>query len=533
MSYGGGYTRGGYVGPTYAAPVPAPFKVEVDWAKDGFGADDDMTTRVRPRTDAISLQYGRDQVTALAPTVSGQGSITLDNRSQEFTPYNTASPFYGKIKPARPVRITRTVLGTVYTLFNGHSDDQPMNPDLDSRTVRMSLVDSFADFRGQQITTRLYRDIRTGTAIGLILDACGWSKTARALDLGATIVPWWWEDNTDAFTALEKLVRSEGPPALLTIGAAGEIVFRDRHHRLTDPTSITSQGVWRGSGPVEPVMTVPFTHDEAWRNIVNTGTATVEQRVPQARQEVWTSDATITLSSGEQKVVTVTGSDPFMNALTPVLGTDFQMAGPGSVTVRLLTRSGVSTAIELTAALGAPAIVTGLRLRAQPVTVTHSVQVSASDSTSVNEYGSRSFPGDLPWCGVGDAEAVLSLAVSQRANPLAQVSARFLVGKNAARSSLTLNRDLSDRVTVVESQTLLNRDFYVESIQHDLTGEDDHAVTFGLEAAPFSPTPVFRFETAGQGFGQGKFSGGLTDPATMFRFDGTDGHRFNQGTFCR
>src|SRR4249919_2777608 len=206
------------------------FQVFIDWAKTGaYGAgtygsgsysgidpDDVVTDLVRPRTSVVSAEYGRDQSTALAPTVAGRGSVVLDNRDKRFSPRNSDSPLYGNLKPARPVFITRTIGSTSYILFTGHTDDNPINPDTAAKTAAISLVDWLADFRGQNISTPLYRGLRTGTAIGYVLDAVGWPADLRDLDVGATVIPFWWEDNTDGLTALERIVRSEGPPALLT-----------------------------------------------------------------------------------------------------------------------------------------------------------------------------------------------------------------------------------------------------------------------------------------------------------------------------
>src|SRR5215217_2591982 len=152
-------------------------KVEIDWTRTGFGtssvsgvyADEysdiygtssyigDVTTLVRTRSGAISLEYGRDQSTALAPTVAGRGSLVLENSDRALSPRNVASPFYGYLKPSRPVRITRTVGGDLalpfaldaeavlgeevtYILFTGHTDDNPINPDVDSKKASISLV---------------------------------------------------------------------------------------------------------------------------------------------------------------------------------------------------------------------------------------------------------------------------------------------------------------------------------------------------------------------------------------------------------
>lgn len=461
---------------------------------------DDVTSLVRAN-NGVSLEYGRDQSTALAPTVSGRGTLTLNNQDRRFSPRNTTSPLYGYLKPARPVRITRSLLNLAYgdiysdfytdlytdsstdgyTLFFGHTDDSPINPDVDTKTVTLSLVDSLADFRGHTISTQLYAGVRTGEAIGYILDACGWTG-GRDLDNGSTVIPWWWVENQDALSALETLMRCEGPPALLTIGSDGSIVFKDRHHRILDAGSITSQGTWRGTFGIEPVMTVPFVYDDAWRNIINTGIVDVDVRTPQGLTEVWTSDSPIALTANEIKYITASSSDPFINAISPIDGIDYILL-TGSLSISLSRTSGASTTITL-AANASGAQINGLALRAQPVQTQHTVQVTASNDPSIYDYGPRSFPGDLPFCNQHDARAVLETAVAFRAQPLPVVTARFMVGNNLLRASRILIRDLSDRVTIVEPETNLNNDFYVESIQHEFTSEYDHAVTLGLEAVP-------------------------------------------------
>jgi hypothetical protein len=506
--------------------------VEIDWARSGFTDYLDDVTADVIRPPGVSVAYGRDQTTALAPTVSGQGSFTLHNRlvnsrnlalGRKYSPRNPDSPLAGTLKPARPVRISRQVAGIDYSLFYGHTDDTPLSPNRNEHTVTLGLLDYLADLRGQNITTQLHRGLRTGEAIALILDAVDWPADARDLDAGATVIEWWWESNTDAFTALEKLLRSEGPPAMLTMGSDGSIVFRDRHHRLVRAASATSQGTWRDRGTIEPVIHRDnFTYDESWGNIINAGNVAVDIRAPGEVQPVWTSETPITLSAGEQRIITVTATDPFLNAETPVgssdpeAGADFVILS-GAVSVRLITDSGLSTGIELTAG-AAGATLSGLQLRAQPLAVAYTVQVQAEDADSIAEYGRRSFADDLPWCGVADAQAVVSTAVALRSQPLPVITARFLVGTNATKAAQLLPLDLSSRVHVIEPETYTDGDFYIESIAHELTSEHDHAVTFGLEAAPTPVTDVFILGDATQGvLGTNKLGGRLPDdPERIF-----------------
>lgn len=515
-----------------AVVVPGPFTVLVDWNRDGDYGDtgEDVTDLVMRSQAPVSVGYGRDQSTALAPTVSGHGSFTLNNQDKRFSPRNTASPLFGKIKPARPVKIIRTLTDTqdVYSdeysdffggaggttetvLFIGHTDDSPINPDVDSKTVTLSLVDSLADFRGQTISTALYAGKRTGEAIDIILDQCGWTG-GRDLDDGATVMPWWWEDNTDALDALEKLVRCEGPPALLTIGVDGGIIFKDRHHRLVDAPSITSQDTWYNvTGFGEPVMSAPFIYDEAWRNIINTGLISVDVRTPSAREAVWTLDSPLGFTASETKTFIAATSDPFLNAVVPANNTDYTIISGSISSITLSRTSGASTTITVTAG-GGGAQISGLQLRAQPVQVAYTVQVTASDAVSIADYGQRSFPGDLPFCNQYDAQAVLDTAVQLRSEPLPVLSVRFVIGgSNTTRAAATLSRDLSDRVTIVESETVLNDDFYVESIAHEIISEFDHSIIFGAEAVP---------------------PDGIVTAANVFLIGGGVGHQIGDGVLA-
>lgn len=474
------------------------FTVLVDWSRNGTFADsgDDVTTVVR---GGISASYGRDQATALSPVVAGRGSFTLDNSTRTYSPRNASSALFGLVKPSRPVLVQRTISGTTYTVFRGHTDDSPLDPDPDSKTVAFSLIDYLADFRGVNVTTTLYQGIRTGAAIDAVLTAAGWTG-GRALDTGATILPWWWADGADASDMLQQLLAAEGPPALLTIDGTGAFVFRDRHHRVTSAASTTSQATLTGSGTTEPIMGKGFRYSEPWANIINDVQITVDERQPSGSlSAVWTTDQTISITASSSYVVVVSASDPFMNAVAPVAGVDYNLDS-GSITSATLSRtSGASTSIILTAG-GAGAQITGLQLRASSVPVVRSRIVANSDATSQTAYGVRSLPSGLEpkWASYWDVTDLAALIVAQRKDPLTQVTAVFTCqDSQTARLAAVLALDLSDRVTVVEAETVLNDPFYVESIGHDANDVTEHVVTFGLEAVPAAgATAVFTLGTS-------------------------------------
>jgi hypothetical protein len=421
--------------------------------------------------------------------VQGQGGVVLNNSDRRFSSRNTASPLYGLIKPARPVRVTRNIGGSTYTLFRGHTDETPLNPDPTSKTVALGLVDYLGDFRGKDLTTAMYSGIRTGAAINVILDACDWDPGLRDIDPGATVMPWWWEDGTDAMTALDKLVRSEGSPALLTVGTSGEVIFRDRHHRRLRTASSTVQSTWRDTGKLAPVIAREFSYDESWQNIVNTASAEVDQRQPQGLQVVWSLENFNTnIELFTPQTVWAKLTDPVIGVVVPTVANgDIVKTFPdvvGNVTATLIQTSGQTIGITLSAGI-ASTRVASIQLRAQPVTVANTITVSATpDAPSTADYGKKAFSLDAPWCNSYDAQAILDQIVSDRAQPLPVVTTKVLVGRDVATAAAILSRDLSDRVRVKETQTLLDDDFFIESIQHDLSGEHDHEVTFALEHVP-------------------------------------------------
>jgi hypothetical protein len=489
--------------------VSGPLHVYVDWDRNGnfTGPFDDVTDDVR---GTVSVSFGRESVTALAPLIAGRGSFDLDNTSRRYSPRNASSPLFGKVKPARPVLITRDVkvatTTTTYTIFRGHIDDTPISPDVDGRLVTVNLVDSLQDFQQNTISTELWQGLRSGDAIGKILDAAGWTG-GRDLDPGCSIFPWWWAEGSTAASALQDVLDSEGPPSLLTIGPAGEIVFRDRCHRLTRSASTTSQRTLRGTDSApEPVIGRGFTYSDNWQNIINDVVLQVDERAASALDVVWSSDETITIPASSSVNVLVRTSDPFYGAVLPV-GTfgsfitnlDFTTISGSPQASSLSRLSGAALTITLTATGGVPAALSNLRLRALSVPVARSYQVTSTDATSQTDYGQRNVPGTASpaWVSRWDATDLAQQATAQRAQPLPALQVPFTChDSQATRLDAVLALDLSDRVTVIEPETGLANDFFVETISHEIGSVAQHVITLGLEMVPTTPTSVFMLGTS-------------------------------------
>lgn len=512
--------------------MAATYKLYIDWKGNGSFVDagDDLTARVLDQRTPLAVRYGRDQSRQLSPTSPGELNFELNNISKDYSPENTSSPLAGYVTSGRHVQLVATNGTSSTVLYDGYIDDFDLKPGINDRSVPMSCLDALGRLKGVSVTTPLYQGLRTGDAVGLVLDAVGWPTAARDIDAGATYMPFWWLDNTDAFDALLNLADSEGPSALVTVDAAGRIVFRDRHHRLTRSASLTSQATWRSSG-TEPCLSDPITYNHGWKEIINTISMDVPIRqIDTDPSVVWSAGGVLTLNSGDTLNVSAGSSSPFINAIVPVSGTDFNLVS-GSVTVSLSQTSGQSTTIVLTSVGGA--VVQNLQLRAQAIQAP-TVTITATDTQSAQKYGPKSLDSSrLPtWAAQYDAAAIFALIIGKRAERLPTLQVTMRGAGGAARLTECLIRNLSDRVHLTESLTGLDSDCFIEQIAHSVgQGGTEHVTTFGVEKAQVIPTNVFTFDTSGQGFDQGVFGGGgLDNPTTMFRFD-TTGQGFDQGFF--
>lgn len=479
----------------------------------------DITDRVLARDD-LSFRIGRDIARNLSDVTPGETAMELLNRDFLFTPDNTGSPLYGKVGPGKPVLVTSTWDGKQYDLFQGFLDDYTLLPEIESQSVQTSAIDLLGQLAQNKITTPLYPGLRTGDAVHKVLDAVGWPQDRREVDPGASIISWWWEEDTDAFEALQKIMRSEGPPALLFVDSAGVLIFRDRHHRLLDPRSLDVQAEL--DPVVEPAFSSPFTYDIGWRDIVNKVQVTVEKRGPSTTpEEVFSTEDIWSLSASESIVIPLKASEPFLNAILPVDGKDF-ITQSGAVQVQLSRTSGQSTDLTLTA-VGGPAVVQGMKLRATSISVKSSYTFVAEDTTSIAANGVKTYDGNMPWVSLTDIVPIADVILGKRSNRVPVIKYTLNHGSDERITTLLSTR-LSDRVHITEPGTFTDHDYFVEQLEHTVfAAGTGHTATFGCERDVSQPTLVFTFNDPDRGFDDGLFGyTGIDMPDDVFVLDQSD-----------
>lgn len=495
----------------------------------------------------LQFRRGRDTPRALEAISPAECTFELNNdpaSGQKYSPNNTGSPYYSFLKPGRAIFVRATWEGTTYPLFYGYLDDFQLNAAPEDQSATFSALDMLGKLAAFELSTPVYPSLTSGETLHVILDELGWPQERRSIDQGATTIKWWSEEATDALEAVKKVVDSEGIPSFAYIDPQGNFIFRDRHHRVTSERSLMSQATFNSGAfgsEEEPQFAPPMEYNIGWPDLINKAEFQVEGRMPTTLQPVFEMDAeeTIWLQQDTPYILDVEGGDPFISAVTPVPGVvglstedeaeelrvpadaDFIVLTAGvTVDAELSRDSGQTTQVILTARSG-NAVIKGLRLRAYPIEVTHTVKVRVENAVSVAEHGPRTFDGELPWANGYDAEAIANLIVGQRAERLPTVE--FTVNNgNDIRYEQMLSRQLSDRITLQEAQTFTDHDFYIEFIEHNIDDVGyNHTVVFGCEQArDLEEANSFRFGDTNAGFDEGVFAGeGFTDPGNVFILD--------------
>lgn len=481
---------------------------------------EDISERVLARTD-LTFSSGRDLARSISAMSAGSTSMEIYNDTQDYMPDNPDSPLVGRIGPGKPVLVNATYGNTQYNLFHGFLDDFQIDPTWDKMSVNMTAVDILGNLADNTISTTLHRGLRSGDAIGKILDAMGWSADRRDIDPGASVFRWWWEEGTSGLDAITKIVDSEGAPSIAYVDQEGNFVFRDRHHRVMDLRSQEVQVVAYGDGSgSEPGISMQnFSYDIGWKDLINTIDLTIDDRIPSSQLEnAFESTDTYVFSSNESRDIHVSSSEPFTRAKVPVAGTDYVLVS-GAVTMTLSQTSGQATIIRVVAG-GSGATIQGLNLRAILVPVARSYKVTAQDTASVQNHGLKTYDGTMPWANLNDATDIAQIILGHRSEKLPVITYE-LDNSTDERLFSILDTRISDRVHIVEPQTFTDHDFFVERFDHTISEAGMyHSAKFGCERVRNQVTNVFTFDSATAGFDDGLFGySGIDDFNTVFILD--------------
>lgn len=461
----------------------ATYKVSIDRNNDGdfIDAGEDVTSDVRAQP-GITITRGRSPAQTIPRPVAGTCDFWLDNSGSTYQIGTTVSK-------GKPTYVEANFSATDYPLFYGEIEETKQLPNVTQQALSVKAHGVLRQLVGKKVSTALYQDIAIGTAIGHLLDAASFPAADRDLNTGESVLSWWWLDDEDAFQALMKLLDTEGPGAAIYEDESGSIVFRDRLHLFEDTASTSSQATFRGSG-TEPLHSPPFDYDDGLRRVGNECRIRQKIRTAKTASAFWSLGETLTLGPSQSAtyVVRTSNGDPFTGATSPLAaGTDYTVV-TGAVSSATLDRTSGGTATLTVTATAAGLVATGLQVRGQVVSVDNTTDfINTEDaSTSITSHGLVPISVNvIPEIGTGLAQNLCNGYVIwyQDGRPTITVTVN-----NGADARLTqiLSREISDRITIIESTSGLNDVAWITRVSHRITGRYHEAQIEAEEVPSFS-----------------------------------------------
>ena len=487
--------------------VVATYKLQVDWNNDGdwgdTGEEIDMG-RVR----GITCSFGRDRASQLTgKSKAGTLRATLDNRSGDYNQFNSSSPIYGNILPGRPVRL----LGTSTTqsdqaIWQGYL--VRITPQVflgGDATAILEATGPLGQINLDQIDVAMATSQRTDQVVDDILDAAGWGagSSYRTLDTGKTTITRYWKSATYTVPALQEVESTEG--GFIRESKSGQIVFDNRHHRLAG-VGLTSQATYSDASGAARVYS-GLTMDDPLPHIFNIFQTEVQTYTTASVAVLWTLSETGASSPPISPGVARTWIARYptsasannargVNAWTTTAATTDMLgntAADGSgtnVTASIgisVSKSSETMEITLTNNTSATAYITKLQARGTAITADDPASIKQEDATSQTAFGKRTWPSRTKFIpDTGEALDWADFNLSIYKDPTAVLQLSYFANKDTNSLNEMLDRDISERVTVVADNTAdlsINRDFFIEAVNHQISADRLHQVTYLLSDA--------------------------------------------------
>jgi len=458
------------------------YYVLVDWDNNG----DFTSTYDDISADVKSISYSRGKSDELGKAEVGQLSITLKNAGGKYTP-GYGGVISALLLPKRPIMVSYGT-STFAPQFYGFIEEIIPHPHLSEQDCIITAVDGIDYLSRNDMATILYKSTGTGAIHTAILDDAGWSASMRTLDTGQDTVPYWYGQDVKSRFAQEEIDDSE--QGFSYIGGNGYFNFEDRHHRSTS-THQTSQGTFTNTMAY-------ITYSLNPKNVYNIVKTTVTPWTLQAEAELWRLKETPSIAVGETLVwwgeaSVASGNDytpVFVDAwTTPVSTTDYtanSASGGGGTDMTAdiaITTTKFAKTIKLSIINNGtvPAFITLLKARGTYYDDQTKVTRKAEDATSQTAYQKRTLEiGGKYMSDADQAADLVNYSIGKYKNPRAELSMTIM---NQDTSTLTqiLSREISDRITVVNTKLGVNADYFIDYMQHDISnGGLVHTVTYRL-----------------------------------------------------
>ena len=162
------------------------------------------------RVRTVSCSFGRDRASQLTGnSKAGTLKAVVDNRSGDYSYFNSSSPLYGNLLPGRPVRLLASSDSlTDQPVWRGFlTKITPMVRAGGDSTVTLEATGPLGYVNLDQIDVPMVTSQRTDQVVDDILDAAGWPAGAnyRTIATGKTTITRYWKSGAYTVAALQEV----------------------------------------------------------------------------------------------------------------------------------------------------------------------------------------------------------------------------------------------------------------------------------------------------------------------------------------
>ena len=487
-------------------------KVLVDWDRDfSFASDyDDISA------DVIDCSFSNGIGRAFQLMADEAiCKLQLRNNTGKYTPENTASPIYGKIKPQTPIRIILVDNdGNEVIVWRGWIDTvqvdwTPSGKQTARKTVQMECVGAKIRLDQYEPVIELQENRRTdqiierilGTGIvlppafiaGWLLGVTGFSELGVTtylastsdfleLDTGYLTLEFFGDlkegnSRTDsAYGMIRDVVDAER--GRFFFRRDGKAVFwnRDRVLDYLPPiATINSDGSYAANG-------LAYSYGQ---NITTSVTATIFQRKEDATTNLWTLDSTLTIIPFETKTLEILFTDDNgkqVGAKNVSIATETYSAGTATATIE--TKSDRATvSIENSGTIDA--VLSALVIEGNPIRRDNKIVIRREDTAAIQEFAKRGDP-NLQLKAISqllDGEEIADLELLRLKDVRGQVnSISYINPFDGIRNAHQFEWEIGDFVRVELDELGHAQDYVIIGEQHHIyQGMKAHDTTFILE----------------------------------------------------
>jgi hypothetical protein len=141
-----------------------------------------------------------------------------------------------------------------------------------------------------------------------------------------------------------------------------------------------------------------------------------------------------------------------------------------------------------------------LQIRGYKVTTFNKVESTSEDSTSITNYGERTITYSMPYCNSSTiGQAFADELIRRHKDPKTHISGvTFIANRSATLMEYALTFAIGARVTIVETVTGVNADFFINGYEYEILSGKVLRVTWNLEKN-FNTTSYWILEDATYG----------------------------------